>query len=142
MDKYRQCDNRITYKCHYHVVWCSTFRRPVLTEPMIVRIKELIKKVCDEKNIQLFQLDVTSNTVYLNINIPPTESVNNAVRHMKRVTAHVLRDEFPSLRSRLPSLWTLHYFISTAEEYPKEEIDKWITMQPRFAPKKRKDIKE
>ena len=140
MNDYKTCENRITYRCRYHVVWCSTFRRSVLTEPMTVRIKELIKEVCDRKNIQILQLDVTSNTVYIHMDIPPVEAVNTAVRNMKRVTAHTLREEFPELRSRLPSLWTLHYFASTEEEFPKEQVKEWLKIQPRYTAKRKKGI--
>ena len=72
------------------------------------------------------------------MDIPPVEAVNTAVRNMKRVTAHVLRNEFPELKSRLPSLWTLHYFVSTEENFSKDLIDEWLETQPRFVAKKKK----
>lgn len=138
MGNYRRTENRITHRCQYHVVWCSTFRRSVLTEPMCVRIKELIQAVCDKKDIKLLDINVTTNIVYIRVDIPPTEAVNTAVRNMKRVTAHVLRDEFPELRSRLPSLWTLHYLVSTDDVLTQEQIDDWLAIQPRFVAKKKK----
>ena len=81
---------------------------------------------------------MTTNIVYIRVDIPPTEAVNTAVRNMKRVTAHVLRDEFPELRSRLPSLWTLHYLVSTDDVLTQEQIDDWLAIQPRFVAKKKK----
>lgn len=133
--EYKLSDKRIMHACLYHVVWCPTFRRPVLTEPMRVRMKELIQEVCEQQQIEILELDIQANCVYLHCAMPPLDAVNNLVRKMKRKTSSMLCSEFPELRSRLPSLWTLHYFVSTEKEKPEKAIRKWMETQPRFAPK-------
>lgn len=135
---YRLAKNRIRHACRYHVVWCSTFRRSVLTEPIKARLRELVEEVCHEKDMTVLGLDIGPNFVYLYADMPPMDAVNNMVRSIKRKTASVLVKEFPELRSRLSSLWTLHYFVSTEKEKPEEEIKAWMETQPRFAPKKPK----
>lgn len=136
---YRLSENRIRHACRYHVVWCPTFRRPVLAEPIInTRVRELVEEVCQEKEITVLELDIGPNYVYLHADMPPMDAVNNMVRSIKRRTASTLHKEFPQLRSRLSSLWTLHYFISTEQEKPVDEIKAWMETQPRFARKKPK----
>ena len=110
-----------------------------MTEPMAVRMKELIQEVCDQRRITILELDVRPNCVYLHADMPPMEAVNSLIRRMKRKTSGTLCREFPELRSRLPSLWTLHYFVSTELEKPEEEIRAWMETQPRFLPKKPKE---
>lgn len=140
--EYRLSENRILHACRYHVVWCPTFRRPVLAETIKTRLRELVEEVCQEKQITVLELDIGPNYVYLHADMPPMEPVNNMVRSMKRKTSSVLMKEFPELRSRLSSLWTLHYFVSTEPEKPVDEISAWMETQPRFAPKKPKKTSE
>lgn len=139
--KYRQSENRITHACHYHVVWCTTFRRPVLNDLMRIRMKGLIEDVCAKEQVTIFELDIQPHCVYMHCDMPPIAGVNNLVRRMKRRTASVMRKEFPELYSRLPSLWTLHYFLSTEENKPTEKIEEWMQTQPRFHRVKGRDKK-
>lgn len=129
--EYKLSENRIKHACHYHVVWCTTFRRPVLTEQMRIRMKGLIQEVCDQQQIEILELKTEPHYVYLQCDMSPLEPVNAFVRRIKRHTSSVLCKEFPELRSRLPSLWTLHYFVSTEEEKPVKEIETWMNTQPR-----------
>ena len=136
---YRLSRNRITHACRYHVVWCPTFRRPVLNEQMRIRMKGLIEEVCAEQQITILELEMAPNYVYLYADMPPVSPVNDMVRKIKRRTSTVLTQEFPELRSRLPSLWTLHYFLSTEPEKPVERIQDWMETQPRFLRKKKNE---
>ncbi len=140
--EYRRSEKRVVHACHYHVVWCPTFRRPVLTKPMRIRMKELIRETCQDNEIGILQMDIGSNYVYLHVDMPVFLPVNTMVRRMKKHTAKVLCSEFPSLLSRLPSLWTLHYFVSTEEEIPEDEIRIWVKTQPKYLVKKNKRVED
>ena len=48
---------------------------------------------------------------------------------MKGRSSHDLRQEFPWLRSRLPTLWTNSYFVSTVGEAPLDVIKRYIEDQ-------------
>ena len=102
-------------------------------------MKGLIEEVCAEQQITILELEMTPNYVYLYADMPPVCPVNDMVRKIKRRTSTVLTQEFPELRSRLPSLWTLHYFLSTEPEKPVERIQDWMETQPRFLRKKKSE---
>ena len=102
--KYKS-NNNVVYSCKYHVVWCPKYRRKVLTGEIEVRLKELI------------------------IEVDPQYGINRAVRHIKGVSSHALRSEFPSLKSRLPTLWTNSYFVSTVGGAPLSAVKKYIENQ-------------
>lgn len=101
-----------------------------------MRLKGLIEEVCHEQRIEILGMDIKPNYVYLHADMPPLEPVNSLIRKIKRKSSRVLCEEYPELTSRLPSLWTLHYFVSTEEEKPEEEIRRWMQTQPRFITKK------
>lgn len=126
--KYKSNKN-VLYSCKYHVVWCPKYRRSVLVEGIDERLKELIQEICDEINVEIFEMEVMPDHVDLLIEVDPQYGINKAVRHIKGVTSHTLRKEFPKLKSRLPTLWTNSYFVSTVGGVPLSVIKQYIENQ-------------
>lgn len=121
--------NKVVYSCKYHVVWCSKYRRKVLTDGIDTRLKDLVQSICAEINAEIFELEIQPDYVHLLLEVDPQYGINKAVRHIKGTTSHILRSEFPSLRSRLPTLWTTAYFVSTVGNTPLSEIRQYIEDQ-------------
>lgn len=126
--KYKSNKN-VVYSCKYHVVWCPKYRRKVLVGEIESRLKELIEKLAAEINAEIIELEVMPDHVHLLIEVDPQYGINRAVRHIKGVTSRTLRAEFPKLKSRLPTLWTTSYFVSTVGGAPLAEIKKYIENQ-------------
>lgn len=77
----------------------------------------------------VIEMEVMPDHVHLLIEVDPQYGINKAVRHIKGVTSHALRTEFPSLKSRLPTLWTNSYFVSTICGAPLEAVKQYIESQ-------------
>lgn len=122
-------NNNVVFSCKYHIVWCPKYRRSVLVGQIEHRLRELIMKTADEINAEIIDLEIMPDHVHLLIEVDPQYGINRAVRHIKGVSSHVLRTEFPSLKSRLPTLWTNSYFVSTVGGAPLAEIKKYIENQ-------------
>ena len=67
--------------------------------------------------------------VHLLLEIDPQYGVHKAVKQIKGYSSHILRIEFPWLKSRLPSLWTNSYFVSTVGGAPLAVIRQYIEDQ-------------
>ena len=67
--------------------------------------------------------------VHLLIEVDPQFGIHKAVKLIKRTTSRILRQEFPWLRSRIPTLWTNSYFVSTVGGTPLSAIKKYIEDQ-------------
>lgn len=74
-------------------------------------------------------LDVMPDHVHLFIESDPTRCVAEIVNRMKGSTSRVLRQEFPSLRSRLPALWSRSYFAGTIGNVSAATIERYIAEQ-------------
>ncbi len=122
-------NNNVVYSCKYHVVWCPKYRRKVLVNGVDVRLKELIEDICKESKINIIELEIMPDHVHLLIEVDPQYGINRAVRHIKGSTSHALRLEFPHLKSRLPTLWTNSYFVSTVGGAPLAVIKQYIENQ-------------
>ena len=126
--KYKSNCN-VVYSCKYHVVWCPKYRRKVLVDGVDTRIKSLVQLVCAEHGFELIEMEVMPDHVHLLIEVDPQFGIHRAVKLIKGSTSRILRDEFPGLRSRSPSLWTNSYFVSSVGGASLSAITKYIENQ-------------
>ena len=105
--------NKTIYSCQYHVIWCTKYRRKVLDTQIQGRLKQLIREKQDAYDYQICEVETQPEHVHLLIEIPPIHSIDKIVGKIKAYTSKVLREEYPSLKSRLPSLWTRSKFVSS-----------------------------
>ncbi|MEL4897028.1 IS200/IS605 family transposase [Crocosphaera sp. Alani8] len=131
MPTYKSNKN-IVYCCKYHVVWVTKYRRPVLTDEIQNRLKELLLKISTEINVEILEMEIGDcNHVHLLISLDPQFGVHKAVKRFKGATSRYLRLEFPELKQRLPTLWTNSYFVSTVGGAPLAKIKEYIQNQKR-----------
>lgn len=117
------------FSLKHHIVWCPKYRRLVLTAPVDVRLKELLAEVAVEHDMTIHAIEVMPDHVHLFIESDPTLCVAEIVNRMKGRTSRVLRQEFPSLRSRLPTLWSRSYFAATVGAVSEATIRRYIEAQ-------------
>uniref|UniRef100_UPI00359C18D5 IS200/IS605 family transposase n=1 Tax=Bifidobacterium adolescentis TaxID=1680 RepID=UPI00359C18D5 len=137
-------NRNITYRCHYHVVWCPKYRRKVLTsnDPRIdnppikgdpgavdERLKQIIQDICNETHNELLEIEIMPDHVHLLVDCDPQYGINKLIRLMKGRSSRLLRQEFPSLRRRLPTLWTNSYFVATVGGAPLEIVKQYVENQ-------------
>ena len=126
--KYKS-NNNVVYSCKYHVVWCPKYRRKVLVDGVDERLKEICHEVADELLFEIVEMEVMPDHVHMLVEVDPQFGIHRAVKRMKGRSSHDLRREFPWLRSRLPSLWTNSYFVSTVGGAPLEAVKRYIENQ-------------
>ncbi|MGI0486003.1 IS200/IS605 family transposase [Pantanalinema rosaneae CENA516] len=128
MSKFKSNHN-VVYSCKYHVVWCPKYRRKVLVNGVEVRLKELLQEICAEFTSELIEMEVMPDHVHLLVEVNPQFGIAKLIRYLKGRTSRILRQEFPWLKSRLPTLWTNSYFVSTVGGAPISVIKQYIENQ-------------
>ncbi|WP_107075057.1 IS200/IS605 family transposase [Micromonospora sp. MH33] len=119
----------VVFQCAFHVVWCPKYRRRVLSGGIEERLEHLIGEVVEEKGAWLVALEVMPDYVHLLVEVDPQFGVHKLVKAIKARTSRVLREEFPSLRSRLPTLWTNSYFVATTGGAPLAAVKEYVEQQ-------------
>ena len=122
-------NNNIVYSCKYHAVWCLKYRRKVLIDGVDERLKELIVTISNEINAEIIEMEIMPDHVHILLEINPQYGIHKAVKFIKGKTSRILREEFPWLRSRIPTLWTNSYFCSTVGGAPLAVIKQYIENQ-------------
>lgn len=122
-------NRNVVYSCKYHVVWCPKYRRPVLVNGVDGRLKDIIRETCAEIHAELIEMEVMPDRVHLLVEVDPQYGIHRAVRLIKGRSSRLLRDEYPWLKSRLPTLWTNSYFVSTVGGAPLKTVRQYIENQ-------------
>ena len=124
-------NKNITYSCKYHVVWCPKYRRKVLIGDVEKRFKEILLIVSAEKGAEILEVEVMPDHVHLLVQVDPQYGIHRFIKNVKGLSSRLLRKEFKHLTTKLPTLWTNSYFVSTAGRAPLKTIQKYIANQKR-----------
>lgn len=128
-NKVFKSNKNVVYSCKYHVVWCPKYRRKVLSGGVDVRLKELIYQACNERQSEISELEIMPDHVHLLVEVDPQFGVHKLVKYIKGMSSRILRQEFAWLKTKLPTLWTNSYFVSTVGGAPLEIVKQYIENQ-------------
>jgi putative transposase len=128
ISRYRRTAGAVS-NLHYHLVWCPKYRRPVLVGAVATRLTELLVEKAAAMEVEIESLEVLPDHVHLFVAAPPTDAPQHLANQCKGHTSRLLRQEFPHLRSRLPTLWTRSYCVGSAGHVSAETIRQYIAAQ-------------
>lgn len=122
-------NNNVVYSSKYHVVWTPKYRRPVLQNNIAVRLEQVLRETCDKYQAEIIAVEIMPDHVHLLVEVDPQFGIHRLVKNLKGVSSRLLRQEFPYLKSRLPTLWTNSYFVSTVGGAPLSVIKQYVENQ-------------
>ena len=100
-----------------------------MIDPIAARLKSILCEVAAEHPAVVLELEVMPDPVHLLCEVDPQYGIHRLVRQMKGRSSRLLRQEFSTLRSRLPTLWTNSYFVSSCGGAPLAVIKQYIENQ-------------
>ncbi|MCI0184537.1 hypothetical protein MM817_02834 [Acidibacillus sp. S0AB] len=101
----------------------------MLAEPIDERLKALLWEKSTDIQAEIVDMDIMSDHVHLLIKCDSQYGIHKVIKQLMEYTSKVLRDEFKSIKSRLPSLWTNAYFVATVDTVQLDVIKKYIEEQ-------------
>jgi putative transposase len=117
------------YSLTYHLVWCPKYRRAVLIGSVERDLKALIREKAEQLGATVHALDVMPDHVRLFVESDPTLPVQFLVNQFKGYTSRILRERYPSLKSRLPSLWSRSYYAASVGTVCEATVHRYIEAQ-------------
>jgi putative transposase len=125
----KRSNHNVVYICRYHVIFCPKYRRKVLMPPIDERLKTILAEQIERWGQELIELEVMPDHVHLLVGCDPQFGIHRLVKLLKGYSSHALRAEFPSLKRRLPSLWTNSYFCATTGGVTLETLKRYVENQ-------------
>jgi putative transposase len=93
------------------------------------RLKQIIREVCAERDAPIVELETMPDHVHLLVTCDPQFGIHRLVKQIKGRSSRLLRQEFPSIKSRLPTLWTNSYFVATVGGATLEVVKRYVENQ-------------
>ncbi len=126
-------DHHITWECVYHIVIVPKYRKKVLYGTTRKRIREIIRALAKQREVEVVQGTACPDHVHLILSIPPKHSVASVVGFLKGKSAIRAHLEFSRQKKPLTqkSFWSKGYFVRTvgidreiAERYVRDQWKK------------------
>lgn len=94
-------------------------------------VVEILRKLCEMKQIQLIEGAVCSDHVHMYIAVPPKYSVAEVMSYLKGKSALMLFDRHPEYRERKGDrhFWARGYYVATVGNVNEETIREYIRNQ-------------
>jgi len=122
-------DHSIVYSCQYHVIFCPKYRRPVLVNAVAERLKEMVMDQQGEYGYTVMGMEVMPNHIHLLLDVDPRVGIASVIAKIKGYTSHALREEYPFLKKKLPTLWTRSKFVSSVGAVTLDTVQRYISSQ-------------
>ena len=106
MRSYRKSSHSI-HDLKVHLVWITKYRYKVLTPDIGVRVRDIIRQICDSKDIVIIKGAVSQDHVHVYVSYPPKISVSDMVKFFKGRSSKKIQEEFPQLSKRY---WGKHFW--------------------------------
>ena len=124
------------WKCQYHIVFIPKYRRKVLYGQIKADVREILKKLCEYKGVEIIEGAVCADHVHLCLSIPPKLCVSEFMGYLKGKSALMIFDKHPEQGSKWNrSFWARGYYVSTVGNITEEAMKRYIQEQQEEAKK-------
>ena len=121
------------YSLHYHIVWCTKYRRPVLTDGIDTDIKQYFSEMAAQYDFVITAMEVMPDHVHLLLDCKPQFYISDMVKILKGNTARWIFMKHPVIKSKLwgGHLWNPSYCVVTVSERSEEQVTRYIASQKK-----------
>ncbi len=140
MKEYRK-GSHCLFDIKVHLVWITKYRKPVLYGEESLRIRDLIRRICVELEVEILAGNIRRDHVHLLLSYPPQLSISKIVQRLKGVTSRKLLQESGRLRKEFwgHHLWARGYFAVSTGNVTDEIIAEYIKNQDEVERRKSSD---
>ena len=117
--------------CKAHLVWVPKYRKAVLVGPVALRVRDLLRQIAMEHELEILEGKVARDHVHLRIAYRPHQSLSMIVQWLKGISSRMLLEEFAHLRRQFwgRHLWARGYFAVTSGTITDAVIKEYIAEQ-------------
>jgi putative transposase len=103
------------WECKYHVVWVPKRRRKVIYGKLRAEIRDILRRLCTYKGVELLEGKVCIDHIHMCIGIPPKYSVSSIVGYLKGKSAMIVFEKYSRLKKNFRGhhFWARGYYVST-----------------------------
>ena len=110
-----------SYRCQYHIVFAPKYRRKVIYGELKADIGKILRKLCNEKKVEIIEAEACSDHIHMLVSIPPYLSISQFMGYIKSKSALMIFDRHANLKYKYGNrhLWATGYFVDTVGKNEK-----------------------
>ncbi|SDJ32511.1 IS200/IS605 family transposase, partial [Natronorubrum texcoconense] len=106
------------YELYYHIVFIPKYREPRLMGATKERLKTIFAEICDDKDLELVEVEIMPDHVHLFVGSPPRNEPSLLVNWLKGISARYYNQRYDD---RIK--WTRSYYVGTAGSVSKDTVE-------------------
>ena len=120
------------YRCQYHIVFAPKYRRQVIYGQIKKDVGEIIRKLCEQKGVEIIEAEACKDHIHLLVSIPPHLSVSQFMGYLNGKSSLMIFDRHANLKYRYGErkFWCRGYYVDTVgrnkrviSEYIKNQLE-------------------
>ncbi|GAU79324.1 IS200/IS605 family transposase [Fusibacter sp. 3D3] len=123
------------WNCKYHVVFAPKYRRQVIYGNIKGDIGKILRKLCDQKGVEILEATACPDHVHMVLAIPPKYSISSVMGYLKGKSSLMIFDRHANLKYKYGNrhFWCRGYYVDTVgrnekaiREYVKNQLQEDI----------------
>ena len=122
-----------SWRCQYHVVFAPKYRRMEIYREIRADIGVIIRKLCQQKGVEIIEANACPDHIHMLISIPPKYSVSQIMGYLKGKSSLMIFDRHAKLKYKFGNrhFWSEGYYVSTVG-LNEATIKKYIQDQEKY----------
>ena len=118
------------WNCKYHIVFAPKYRRKVFYEEKRKAIREILRKLCEWKGVEIIEGETCPDHVHILVAIPPKISVSGFMGYLKGKSSMMIFQKYGNMKFayRNREFWCRGYYVDTVGKNTKA-IKEYIANQ-------------
>ena len=120
------------WRCQYHIVFAPKYRRQVIYREIKVDVGKILRKLCEQKGVEIIEAELCPDHVHMLVSIPPKYSVSQIMGYLKGKSSLMIFYRHANLKYKYGNrhFWARGYYVDTVgrnqkqiQEYIKHQLD-------------------
>ena len=118
------------YRCQYHIVFAPKFRRKEIYGKLKKDIGQILRKLCEQKNVQIIEAEACKDHIHMLVSIPPKYSVSQIMGYLKGKSSLMIFEKYANMKYKYGNrhFWCRGYYVDTVGRN-KKAIAEYIRNQ-------------
>lgn len=119
-----------TWRCQYHIVFAPKFRRKVIYGELKADIGKILRKLCEEKGVEIIEAEACPDHIHMLVSIPPHLGIAQFMGYLKGKSTLMIFDRHANHKYKYGSrhFWCRGYYVDTVGKN-KNAIAEYIRNQ-------------
>ena len=99
----------------YHIVFAPKYRRKVIYQKIKVDIGKILRKLCENKGVEIHEAEACPDHIHMLVSIPPNISIAQFMGYLKGKSTLMIFDRHANLKYRYGNrhFWCRGYYVDT-----------------------------